>query len=66
MRIFDANAPRPQACIDADPDNNVCQILGNYTLRINHDKPGSGDFAAGSVSVLVSDGKAAPAATASK
>ena len=39
---------------------------GNYTIRITHDTPGSGDFEAGTVSVLVSDGKAAAAPTAAK
>jgi hypothetical protein len=39
---------------------------GNYTIRVSHDIPGAGDFAAGSVSVLVSDGTAAAVPTAAK
>jgi len=32
MQLFDTNFVRPQACVDADPNNAVCQLLGEYTL----------------------------------
>jgi len=36
MLVFDKSYQRPQACVDADPDSNVCQLLGEYTLEINN------------------------------
>eukprot|EP00301_Raphidiophrys_heterophryoidea_P018984 c3973_g1_i1.p1 GENE.c3973_g1_i1~~c3973_g1_i1.p1 ORF type:complete len:594 (+),score=163.66 c3973_g1_i1:45-1826(+) len=36
MLVFDPDYVRPQACVDADPDNNVCQLLGDYTLLVNN------------------------------
>lgn len=32
LNFFDEKTPRPQACIDADPDLPYCQILGDYTM----------------------------------
>jgi len=36
LAIFDSNYVRPQACVDADPNNQACQILGEYTLNLNN------------------------------
>lgn len=30
--IFDKNFKRPQACVDADPDSQFCQLLGKYRM----------------------------------
>ena len=38
LNVFDGDrlgSKRPQACIDADPDNEVCQLLGDYQLTLN-------------------------------
>lgn len=32
MDIFEAKPERPQACIDADPDADHCQFLGDYRI----------------------------------
>ncbi len=39
---------------------------GNYKLVVDHDNPGSGDFQAGSVTVMVSETTVQPAPTESK
>lgn len=26
---------RPEACVEADPENPVCQLLGDYQLRLD-------------------------------
>eukprot|EP01061_Rhynchopus_euleeides_P004900 TRINITY_DN1410_c0_g1_i1.p1 TRINITY_DN1410_c0_g1~~TRINITY_DN1410_c0_g1_i1.p1 ORF type:complete len:655 (+),score=296.42 TRINITY_DN1410_c0_g1_i1:53-1966(+) len=39
LNIFDpalANENRPEVCKQADPDNQLCQMLGEYTLNFNH------------------------------
>lgn len=36
LTVFDSNYVRPQACVDADPDNQACQILGEYSLNLNN------------------------------
>jgi len=36
MLVFDKDYVRPQACVEADPTNEVCQILGEYTLNLNN------------------------------
>jgi len=36
MRVFDSNYVRPQACVDADPDSVVCQLLGEYSMAVDH------------------------------
>jgi len=35
LEVFDT-APRPQVCVEADPDNQVCQLMGKYTLEFDH------------------------------
>ena len=35
MNIFDDPANRPEACKQADPDNQVCQLMGERTLNLN-------------------------------
>ncbi len=32
LALFDTNRTRPQACIDADPESNFCQLLGKYRM----------------------------------
>lgn len=32
LNFFDTERPRPQACIDANPDTPFCQLLGKYTI----------------------------------
>jgi len=32
LNLFDLNWKRPQACIDADPDMQFCQLLGKYRM----------------------------------
>lgn len=34
MTLFDSAPVRPQACIDADPDNVNCQLAGPYTINL--------------------------------
>eukprot|EP01137_Pigoraptor_chileana_P022078 Opistho-2@86571 len=34
LNFFDADYKRPQECIDADPDSQFCQILGNYRMSL--------------------------------
>jgi len=34
LQIFDSNFQRPKECVEADPDSNLCQLLGDYTLPI--------------------------------
>eukprot|EP00298_Acanthocystis_sp_HF-20_P013871 c20540_g1_i1.p1 GENE.c20540_g1_i1~~c20540_g1_i1.p1 ORF type:complete len:590 (-),score=239.66 c20540_g1_i1:109-1878(-) len=36
LTLFDKNYVRPQACVDADPDNQVCQLLGEYSVNLNN------------------------------
>jgi hypothetical protein len=36
LDLFDHNYQRPQACVDADPDNQLCQISGAYSLKLNN------------------------------
>ena len=33
LNIFDDPANRPEACKQADPDNQVCQLMGERTLK---------------------------------
>lgn len=35
LTILDPHPDRPQACINADPKNPLCQIVGEYTLELN-------------------------------
>jgi len=35
LKIFDLDTARPQVCVDADPKNQLCQIMGAYTLNLN-------------------------------
>mmetsp|Transcript_87491 Transcript_87491/g.120547 ORF Transcript_87491/g.120547 Transcript_87491/m.120547 type:complete len:94 (+) Transcript_87491:1383-1664(+) len=32
MNFFDTETPRPQQCIDADPDLEFCQLRGLYRM----------------------------------
>ena len=32
LKIFDLDWKRPQACVDADPDSQFCQVLGKYRM----------------------------------
>lgn len=32
LNFFDLNFQRPQACIDADPNQPFCQLLGKYRM----------------------------------
>ena len=34
MKLFDTTTPRPQACIDADPDLPYCQLRGKYRVEL--------------------------------
>jgi len=36
LTIFDSSYVRPQECVTADPNNQACQILGEYTLNLNN------------------------------
>lgn len=40
MKIYEENFERPQSCIDVDPENPLCQVLGKYSLRLDS-QPGS-------------------------
>jgi hypothetical protein len=35
LAIFDTNYTRPKVCVDADPNNQLCQLSGNYQLHLN-------------------------------
>jgi len=35
MNIFDSNYVRPPQCVKADPNNQLCQLEGLYTLNLN-------------------------------
>jgi len=35
LTLFDTTTPRPKACVDADPDNKLCQLEGKYALKLN-------------------------------
>ena len=35
LNVFDDPANRPEACKQADPDNQVCQLMGEMTLNLN-------------------------------
>jgi len=35
VRNFLDTPTRPQQCVTADPDNQLCQLLGDYTLNLN-------------------------------
>ena len=37
LDIFDTTFDRPQACVDADPTLNYCQLLGEYRVNIGDD-----------------------------
>jgi len=34
MKFYDETTPRPQQCIDADPQLSFCQLLGNYRMYL--------------------------------
>jgi len=34
LNIFDANYKRPQMCVDADPDSQFCQLIGEYRMAL--------------------------------
>jgi hypothetical protein len=36
MKVYDASYVLPESCKEADPSNPVCQILGEYTLVLDH------------------------------
>jgi len=36
LKIFDGETPRPQVCVDADPDNFLCQLMGEHSLTLNN------------------------------
>lgn len=36
MNIFDASGERPAACVTADPNNQLCQVMGAYDLILNN------------------------------
>jgi hypothetical protein len=36
LAFFQKNPVRPQACIDADPDEAYCQLLGNYRIHLTN------------------------------
>lgn len=36
LNVLDPKPQRPQICKDADPDNDLCQITGKYTLNLKH------------------------------
>ena len=35
LHVFDDNFERPQACVEADPENPLCQLVGDFSLRID-------------------------------
>jgi len=35
LEIFDTVTARPSQCVEADPDNPLCQLEGEYTLLLN-------------------------------
>jgi hypothetical protein len=36
LTLFDTTTPRPPQCVSADPNNQCCQIMGDYTLVLNN------------------------------
>jgi len=36
MNFFDTTTPRPPQCVAADPNNQLCQLEGKYTLNLNN------------------------------
>jgi len=34
LNFFDANYVRPKQCVDADPDSQFCQLLGEYRMSL--------------------------------
>eukprot|EP00755_Sulcionema_specki_P003923 Sspe_Gene.28822::Locus_13260_Transcript_1_1_Confidence_1.000_Length_2472::g.28822::m.28822 len=39
LPIFDSSVmwdKRPEVCRDADPKNQLCQLVGPYTINLNH------------------------------
>jgi hypothetical protein len=36
LTIIDPKPERPQQCVTADPDNTLCQLVGDYTLNLNN------------------------------
>lgn len=36
LQIFDTTSPRPAQCVAADPNNQLCQLEGEYTLELNN------------------------------
>lgn len=39
LDIFEKDFKRPQQCIDADPENPLCQLGGNYEVRLDTFRP---------------------------
>lgn len=35
LTIMDSTSPRPPQCVTADPNNQLCQLLGEYTLNLD-------------------------------
>jgi len=35
MQFFDLTTPRPAQCVSADPNNQLCQLEGKWTLNLN-------------------------------
>jgi hypothetical protein len=36
LAIFDANYVRPHECVQADPNSSVCQLIGDFSLDVDH------------------------------
>jgi len=36
LDILAVPTSRPQQCVEADPDNQLCQLMGDYTLNLNN------------------------------
>jgi len=34
MNFFDSNYVRPEVCVEADPDSEFCQLMGNYRMSL--------------------------------
>ena len=35
LKIYEENFERPEVCIEWDPENPLCQVLGKYKLRLD-------------------------------
>ena len=35
MKIYEENFERPPQCVEVDPENPLCQVLGKYSLRLD-------------------------------